>query len=92
MTKKRRIKKPKEYKTMEERQKWSERIVILLNELGLTEKNDATKSFLIKLTHFVKTGDSDTGSILIEDDPHKRKICYIFSNRKHIICSVGLIK
>lgn len=81
--KSKKVKKPKEYKTVEERSVWTNGIIKQFSDLGCTLQYPAMKEFYKLLGDYVKTGESVSGKIDFPECPRGgREIHYILTNSK----------
>jgi hypothetical protein len=59
-----------------------------LKSLGLSKEIGGVDTFVAKGREYVRSGTSDSGSVPLPG--LKRRIDYVFSNRKRVVCTINL--
>ena len=85
----RKIKKQKEYKTLEERKREIDTIKKKLENLGLTQEMDPIKEFYLKTQQFIDTGEPWCGKIKIHGC--KRILSAVLTSSKNKQCTTALL-
>ena len=82
-------KKEKEYKTLEERKREIDHIKTKLENLGLTPEMDCIKDFYQKTQQFIETGESWCGKIKLHGC--KRILSAVLTSSKNKVCTTALL-
>ena len=87
--KSKKIKKEIEYKTKEDREKETAEIINKLKILGLEDDLGRITNIFEIIENFIETGESVSGKILLNE--YKRKVEYVFNNKKNTKCILNII-